>query len=422
MTEKNVQFSYSKILAIGSGFFAIMLVWTVYNTYMPLILEKFIASSAIRGAIMGIDNLMAILLIPVIGAWSDRVQTRFGQRLPFILVGMPLAALFFILLPYGASALWLLLIIDIIFLLAMTIFRAPVISLMPDHTHPNRRSSANGAINFMGGIGAIIALFALAPLFDIQNAYPFVIAGALMLLSFILLFFVVDRQPPYAAQTSDENEEVLASKSARAGLKHIFQAENRGQLFILIAIFIYFIGYTGVEAQFSTYATKYLGVTGGEAGVTLGFFSLAFVLFAFPAGLIGNKLGKTGTMFLGLLIAPVIFLLIPLFKSLLVIKLLLFVVGLAWALVNVQAYPLVADLGGLTKIGLFTGLYYLFSMSSAIIAPALVGVFMDVLGYPSLFITAAITFVIGYLFLRAGNTRLQHSKKEANLGSEQKSV
>lgn len=406
------KFSYSKILAIGSGFFALMLVWTVYNTYMPLILEKFIDSSAVRGAIMGVDNLLAILLIPVIGAWSDRVQTRFGQRLPFIIVGMPLAALFFILLPYGVAALWLLLIIDIIFLLAMTIYRAPVISLMPDHTPPEKRSSANGAINFMGGIGAIIALFALAPLYDINQAYPFVIAGALMLIAFILLYFVVDRKPPYAAQTADENEEVLAAKSARAGLKHIFQAENRGQLFILIAIFIYFIGYTGVEAQFSTYATNHLGVTGGEAGLTLGFFSLAFVLFAFPAGIIGNKLGKTGTMIIGLLIAPVIFLLIPLFESLTIIKILLFIVGLAWALVNVQAYPLVADLGGLTKIGLFTGLYYLFSMSSAIIAPALVGLFMDVLGYPSLFISAAITFIVGYLFLRAGSARLQAQQQK----------
>ncbi|GAA0368441.1 MFS transporter [Bacillus horti] len=401
------RFSYGKILVIGSGFFALMLVWTVYNTYMPLILGEFISSSAIRGAIMGLDNLLAILLIPVIGAWSDRVQTRLGQRLPFIIVGMPLAALFFILLPFGTAALWILLALDVVFLLAMTLYRAPVIALMPDHTPPEKRSSANGVINLMGGIGAIIALFGLAQLFDVNQSLPFIIAGGLMLLAFILLFFTVDRNPPYAAQTAKDNDEVMAVQSAREGFKQILQPEHRGKLLILIAIFIYFIGYTGVEAQFSIYATEHLGASGSEAGLTLGFFSLAFVLFALPAGLIGNKLGKTGTMMIGLLTAPVLFLLIPFFESLLVIKILLFIVGLAWALVNVQAYPLVADLGGLTKIGLFTGLYYLFSMASAIVAPALLGLFMDVLGYPSLFIAAAITFVIAYFFLREGQRRLQ---------------
>ncbi|MEB1808950.1 MAG: MFS transporter [Bacillaceae bacterium] len=128
-------FSYGKIAVIGSGFLALTLVWTIYNTFMPLILGDYIESSAIRGAIMGIDNLLAVLLIPVIGAWSDRVNSPLGQRLPFIAIGMPLAAITFALLPFVSGiGLFILLAIDIVFLLAMTVYRAPVISLMPDHT------------------------------------------------------------------------------------------------------------------------------------------------------------------------------------------------------------------------------------------------------------------------------------------------
>src|SRR5690625_148879 len=145
-------FSYGKILAIGSGFLALTLVWTVYNTYMPLLLGDFIDSRAIRGGIMGLDNLMAVILIPVIGAWSDRLKSPLGGRLPFIVIGMPIAAIFFILLPYmSQTTLIFLLIIDVIFLLAMTVYRAPVIALMPDHTPVEKRSTANGVINFMGG-------------------------------------------------------------------------------------------------------------------------------------------------------------------------------------------------------------------------------------------------------------------------------
>src|SRR5690625_6354835 len=96
LMEKEVKFSYGKILAIGSGFLALTLVWTVYNTYMPLLLGDFIESRAIRGGIMGLDNLMAVILIPVIGSWSDRLKSPFGGRHPFIVIGMPIYPIFFI--------------------------------------------------------------------------------------------------------------------------------------------------------------------------------------------------------------------------------------------------------------------------------------------------------------------------------------
>jgi len=92
---------------------------------------------------------MAVLLIPFVGAWSDRVNTPLGQRLPFIVLGIPTAAVFFALLPFAAGQLWTLLAVDIVFLLAMTLYRAPVIALMPDHTPVNKRSAANGIINLL---------------------------------------------------------------------------------------------------------------------------------------------------------------------------------------------------------------------------------------------------------------------------------
>lgn len=396
-------FSYGKILAIGSGFFALSLVWMVYNTFMPLILGEFIDSRAIRGSIMGLDNLLAVVLIPVIGAWSDRLDTRLGGRLPFLVVGMPAAALFFILLPIvSESTLWQLLIIDVLFLFAMTIYRAPVIALMPDHTPQEKRSTANGLINFMGGVGALLALFALAPLYDSAKSYPFIIGGAVLLLAFVLLFLIVDRRPAYVNVETENSEETMALTSLRRDIGKLVHPTFRGHLLILTAIFLYFIGYSGVEAQFSVYATEYLGASGGEAGLTLGFFSLSFVLFAVPAGLLGSRLGKSQTMLLGLVCLPAIFLILPWVTSFLWLKILLFIGGIAWALINVQAYPLVADLGGTTKIGFFTGMYYLFSMASSVVAPAILGLTMDLFGHPALFFSAAASFVVAFILLRKG--------------------
>ncbi|PYZ94994.1 MFS transporter [Salipaludibacillus keqinensis] len=413
MTEGK-PFSYGKIFAIGSGFFALTLVWTFYNAYMPLILGDYIESRAIRGAIMGLDNLLAVILIPIIGTWSDKVDTRIGNRLPFIVVGMPLAALFFILIPYGAMVtIWVLLFVDIIFLLAMTIYRAPVIALMPDHTPSEKRSTANGIINLMGGIGALIALFGLSTLYGIDRAYPFIVAGLLLFIAFIFLYFSVDRNPPYVENTADDLEETRASKSFFHGLSQLKKPSFRGHAFILSAIFLYFIGYAGLEAQFTVYAVEYLNMDASAAGFTLGFFSLAFVIFAIPAGLLGSKLGKVPIMLVGLVLLPLIFISVPslplldgLFPGLnqvLLLQIVLFTGGIAWAFINVQAYPLVADLGGKNRIGFFTGLYYLFSMSSSIVAPGLLGLMMDLFSHPALFYGAATTFVIAFYFLRKGS-------------------
>lgn len=416
--KKDRPFSYGKIFVIGSGFFALTLVWTFYNAYMPLILGDYIDSKAIRGGIMGLDNLLAVLLIPFIGAWSDRMETRIGNRLPFLVVGMPIAALTFILIPYVSTiTFWTLILVDIFFLLSMTIYRAPVIALMPDHTPSEKRSTANGIINFMGGIGAIVALFGLSKLYGVDRAYPFVVAGLLLLITFIFLYFTIDRKPAYAGRTSDELDESQAANSLVEGLKTLRKPEFRGHLFILTAIFLYFIGYTGIESQFTIYAVEYVKMDESTAGLSLGFFSLSFVLFAIPAGFFGSKWGKAPLMLVGLIVLPLIFFSIPLLPlvpgidHVLLLQVVLFIGGIAWALINVQAYPLVADLGGRNKIGFFTGLYYLFSMASAIIAPGLLGLLMDLFSHPALFYGAALSFFIAFYFLRKGSLMVRGEKQ-----------
>ncbi|AST91722.1 MFS transporter [Sutcliffiella cohnii] len=417
---KTDQFKYSKIFVIGSGFFALTLIWTFYNAYMPLILGDYIESRAIRGAIMGLDNLLAVLLIPIIGAWSDKIDTKLGNRLPFLAVGMPIAAIFFILIPFSADiTLLVLLVVDIVFLFAMTIYRAPVIALMPDHTPVEKRSMANGIINFMGGVGAIVALFGLSTLYGIDRSYPFLVAGLLLLLAFFLLYFTVDRKPAYSEKIDTELEESQAYRSFFTSLKLLKQEKYRGHLLVLVAIFLYFIGYTGVEALFTVYAVEYLNMEESTAGLTLGFFSLSFVLFAIPAGLLGSKLGKAPVMLYGLLFLPIIFFIIPLLSyfngvlpinETLLLQIVLFIGGISWALVNVQAYPLVADLGGKNRIGFFTGLYYLFSMASAIVAPGVLGLLMDLFSHPALFYGASISFIVAYFFLRKGHKIITSNK------------
>jgi maltose/moltooligosaccharide transporter len=154
MTPK---FSYGKIFLLGFGFFGVSVIWGVYNAFVPVFLaDKFGLAPALIGFFMTLDNIAALFIQPPVGAWSDRLRTPIGRRMPFILIGAPIGALAFGVIPLVA-VLPLFVACTSTLLLSMALWRTPVVALMPDITPSGKRSQANGIVNFMGGIGAIIA-------------------------------------------------------------------------------------------------------------------------------------------------------------------------------------------------------------------------------------------------------------------------
>jgi Na+/melibiose symporter-like transporter len=132
--EGKIIFNKKKIFILGFGFFGISIIWAMYNAYVPIFLKYFKLSSFVIGIIMTVDNIFAILLLPFLGALSDRTRTRLGRRRPYILAGAPLAMLFFLLIPYARlyENLALIMFTVILMNLAMALFRTPVVALMPD--------------------------------------------------------------------------------------------------------------------------------------------------------------------------------------------------------------------------------------------------------------------------------------------------
>jgi Na+/melibiose symporter-like transporter len=166
-----MKFNYGRIFLLGFGFFGVSVIWSIYNAFVPIFLaNKFHLEPAAIGFFMTLDNIAALFIQPSVGAWSDRLRTPLGRRLPFILVGAPIGAIAFGLIPL-AAALPLFVACTTTLLLSMALWRTPVVALMPDITPSQNRSQANGIINFMGGIGAIIAFLGGADLYDINPAY-----------------------------------------------------------------------------------------------------------------------------------------------------------------------------------------------------------------------------------------------------------
>lgn len=250
-----------KTFLLGLGFFAVSLVWPLYNVYVPIFLRDFLDSQFQINAVMTLDNILAVSMIPFIASLSDRTHTRFGRRMPFLMVGIPLAAIAFVLLPNYTSFFTFILIITVLNF-SMAIFRAPTVALMPDITPAPLRSKANGIINFMGGLASVFVLIGGSMLYKINHNYPFIFTAVMMFFAlFMLMKFI--KEPQIGENAAEKRI------SIRASIKEIWTDKDRTTLYILFAIFFWFVGYQGVEATFSNYCVQFLGLEVSDASLIL---------------------------------------------------------------------------------------------------------------------------------------------------------
>ena len=383
--------NYSKTLELGFGFFAISLTWSIYNAFMPKILSNFIASTTLIGIIMTIDNYAAFIIQPTVGTMSDNINTRFGKRMPFVIIGMPLATIFLICIANYQNFISLFIFL-ILMNISMSIFRSPVISLMPDITHKENRSMANSIINFMGGFGAVLAYLVGSNLWDKNKSYPFYLAAFFMFVSFLVIIRFIDEKRDgvsYKDETPKKMKIIDALKSV---------SKRKNVMLLFLAILFWFIGYHGIEMFFTLYGEKVLNIKTSTAAFSFTFISIAFLISAIPAGIIGTKLGKLKTILIGIVGMIICLFILFLLRDINLIRILFIFTGIFWALININSYPFVTDMAPKGQTGTFTGLYYFFSSIALISAPTLQGIVIDLVGYRYMFLFAVVSFIIALGF------------------------
>ncbi len=396
------------LLLIGLAWLGVFVVWLVYNSLLPLILQSgratfqasaplppgFGLSATLTGVIMALDNVAGIVLLPLIGVWSDRTRTRMGRRLPYVLAGMPLAAVSLLLIPLavglvspgnsgtitGNLAPFIMLMVGAVgVLLGMALFRTPLMALLSDVTPSALRSRANGIVDFIGaGLGGLTATLLVVPLFDRQHSLPFLVSVVVLVMtSGLLVLRLKEGVPPPSAE---------GSLSLAANPFHIIRDIPRGYYraisALMAAIFAWNIAYNTLETFFSSYAVTVLGLTVSASGQLFSVALGAFIVFAIPAGFIGgSRLGRRRTMSIGLVLFALALLAAYFYPQVGVTVGALAVSGAAYALILENALPTMVDIAeDDALLGTFTGFYYLASQGAAALAPLLNGVMVDSAG------------------------------------------
>ena len=198
-----MKLNYKRTFLVGFAFLSISAFWQLYDTIIPLIMrDTYHMGDGPAGIIMSLDNIVALFLLPLFGALSDKV----GRRIPFILAGTFTAVVLVMLIPildntYGVwtpgISLTAFIVVLGLLLLAMGSYRSPAVALMPDVTPKPVRSKGNAVINLMGAVGGAFSLVVMKMLvFDGPSGrsnylYLFLAVAILMVLAALTVFFFV---------------------------------------------------------------------------------------------------------------------------------------------------------------------------------------------------------------------------------------
>lgn len=419
-----MKLNYKRTILIGMAFMSISAFWQMYDNVVPLILSNsFELDETITGAIMAVDNLLALFLLPIFGSLSDKVKTPWGKRMPFIVVGTTLAVILLMILPFADNTRNLPLFIGGLFfvLISMGTYRSPAVALMPDLTPKNLRSRANAVINLMGAVGGVYTLIMIKVMVGkdaTPNYYPLAISvAAFMTICVGLLFFTIKENKLHAELKDILDEEVVEVKTednTKKGTK-LPKDVMRSLVFLLASVAFWFIAYNAVTTAFSRYAIKVWGLKGGDYANCLMVATVAAIISYIPIGSIAAKIGRKKTILIGIILLGTCFFAASLFDTYSNIMPVFFcIIGFAWAAIGVNSYPMVVEMASAGDVGKYTGLYYTFSMTAQVITPILSGWLLENVGYRTLFPYSVIFCILAFITMSQVKHGDSRPEKKAN--------
>jgi MFS family permease len=390
---------------VALAVFAQESMWNFYDNQVPPMLRDHLSSAALVGFIMGMDNLLGIFIQPWIANRSDRTRTRWGRRIPYLAVGMPVAAVLFIVLPHTSSSLPLLIVVIVAFALVSNSFKPIGEALVPDFIAPERRSRANAWVKIASAITVIVAALVSLLLVDDHPNLAFAVIALITLVSVTVLCSSMrdSSSPGYqAALAEDEDEQATEVGQARIRdtVLEIVRDQDRSRFLLVVAIFVFGCAWAASRALVTPYGMETLDLSRGDAGGLTLPSGVAFLLAAYPTARLAERFGRLRTMIVGMSIFVVGMLLGAVLQTPTgtVVAFCIAAAGASAFLVN--AVVVLWNLAPSARVfGTYAAIYAVGWQAGAFIGPALVGGAVDLAGWSTMLLDVALLATVAILIV-----------------------
>jgi MFS family permease len=374
--------------------------WNLYESQVPPLLREHVGSAALIGLLMGMDNLLGIFVQPWMGNRSDNTRTSWGRRVPYLVVGMPVAALLFLAIPHTAASLPLLVLTMFGYALVANSFKPIAESLLPDFIGPERRSRANAVVKIAASTTVIVAALISTFLVDDHPKLSFAVPSILMVVSVAVLAAKVrdSGSPAYRAALAEDRDQ-RGAESPRTRVRDIapdiLKDPDRSRLLLIVSVLLFGGAWAASRSLITNYGTEVLGMSRGDAGGLPLPGGVVFIVVAYPVAVLAERRGRLRVMMLGM----TVFAAAMVFGTLLptpagtVVALCLGAAGASAFLVN--AVVVLWNLAPSDRVaGTYTGLYTVGWAGGGFLGPALVGGVVDLTSWSSMLLGVALVALV----------------------------
>ncbi len=275
---------------LGIPTFGLALSITVVTTYLPKLAHEFTGSTTVIGLIVGGEGLLALWVPLVAGSWSDRLRTRFGGRLPFVMGGVPVMALALLAMPLAGTLTWVALAV-LVFFFAYFVAYEPYRALYPDLVPDEIEGKAQSTQALWRGAATALALVGGGLLFAADRTLPFVsVAGVLLVVVGIFLVLVLRNGIP---RQGGEPGEGIRQQARR--LRSLLGDHPALRAF-LFANALWELALGAIKTFVVLYITVGLGESLSATAAILGGVALVILVAAPVSGKLGDRLGRARVM------------------------------------------------------------------------------------------------------------------------------
>jgi len=399
------KFSTSAALLTSLAVFSQEVAWNFYDAQVPPALRHYTNSAALIGLLMGMDNLLGLFIQPWMAHRSDNTSNRFGRRIPYLMIGVPIAATFYILIPW-AESLPILIASMLCFAIVANSFKSIAEALVADFQSPENRGKANAMAKLAAAltisVGSAISYFII----DRSAKVAFAIPAFLLVLGMAIACWGLDERKVHSVVSEKGIEQ--QAQSFRTLIMDILYSSDRSRISMIIAVFATAGAWSAMRSQLSPYAMEMLGLTRGQAGSLSLPAGIAFISAVFPLAILSDRSSRLRICKIGGLVLSAGCFMAFISTSVQATIIALVIASVGYAAFAVNGVVIMWNLAPNSKCtGAYTGLYTMAFACGATIVPALVGLLVDATGWRYLMLYAGISGLIAPLiFSRIRNERL----------------
>ncbi len=389
--------SAAKTVAYSAANFGYGMFYALNNAVLPLFLQAYTQDARLLGLLGSSHSFEGAIVQPVVGAASDRLRTPWGRRRPFMLLFVPLSALFLILTPAAAHlpvSIRLAAVVAgiILFTLLFNVAQDPYKALMPDITPEEERGRVTAVLTLFGVVGQASIL-----LFHLPMSVKFTLVAAVMVATTLLTCATI-REPTHPAPVHATGGSAVAFREVVNGLKTLRQAR-----WVLVTLFLSGLG-VGAVFPFLTLFTKTIARVGDQQAQSVFLvLMIATAVSVLPMGWVTDRLGPKPTLLGGLTLMATAALGGLWVQTLGQIMGVMALAGLSNAAVSAASYPLLTEVVPGEEVGFYTGLQTTALSVATPLTAILTGSLVNGGGYRVIFLVCAVCLYGGAVTLSRVN-------------------